>query len=116
MEPKIISQSPISMAEAKLEIERIRKRGEEPTIRISKMEDYLNSFSVLAESRVKAVIDAIRKLDVPRLRDEHIIKIVDLMPRSVDELKIIMQGSVVTISAENMKKIVDAVNSASEKK
>ncbi|MBI2137191.1 hypothetical protein HYU12_01585 [Candidatus Woesearchaeota archaeon] len=58
----------------------------------------------------------IRKLDVPRLRDEHIIKIVDLMPRSVDELKIIMQGSVVTISAENMKKIVDAVNSASEKK
>ena len=104
------------MAEAKLEIERIRKRGEEPTIGISKMEDYLNSFSVLPESRVKAVVDAITKLEVPRLRDEHIVKIVDIMPRSVDELKMIMLGSVVSISAENMKKIVDVVNSVSEKK
>ncbi len=116
MEPKIISQTPVSMAELKLEIEKIKKREKEPSIRVTKVEDYLNSLSHLAADKEKKLTDEIKKLDIPRLKDEHVIKIADILPRTVDDMKIAMQGYVLSISNDNIKKIVNAVNSVLEGK
>lgn len=116
MEPKIISQTPISMAELKLEIESIKKREKEPSIRVTKVEDYLNSLSHLSADKEKKLAEEIKKLDIPRLKDEHIVKIADILPKTVDDLKLIMQGYVISISNENLKKVVNAVNSVLEGK
>ena len=116
MEPKIIDQRPISMGELRAETEKIKKRDPEPSIRVTKIVDYLNSFSHLTDAKEKELADALRKLEVPRLRDEHIAKLVDLLPRTVDDLKMILQGYVISVSNENLKRIVDTVNSVAEKK
>jgi len=116
MEPKVISQSPISITELKSEIEKIKKREKEPSIRITKMEDYINSMSPVPEAKEKELIDAIGKLNIPRMKDEFIFKIIDILPRTVDDLKIVLEGYVISVSAENIKKIVDAVNSVVGKK
>ncbi|MBS3132754.1 hypothetical protein J4470_01315 [Candidatus Woesearchaeota archaeon] len=111
MEPKIISQTPVSMAELKSEIEGIKKREKEPSLRVTKMEDYLNSIAPLPAAKEKEVIEAVRKLDIPRMKDEFLFKIAEMMPKTVEELRIILQGYVISVTNENMKKIVDAVNS-----
>ncbi len=116
MEPKIISQTPVSMAELKLEIEKIRKREKEPSIRVTKVEDYLNSLSHLAAEKEKKLIEEIKKLEIPRLKDEHIIKIADVLPKTVDDMKLTMQGYVISVSNDNLKKIVNAVNAVLEGK
>jgi len=119
MEPKIISQTPVSMADLKSEIEKIKKREKEPSLRVTKMEDYLNSVPSLPAAKEKELNEAIRKLDVPRMKDEFIFKIGEMLPRTVEDLKIILQGYVISVTNENMKKIVDVVNSVnkvSEKK
>ncbi len=116
MEPKIISQTPVSMAELKLEIEKIRKREKEPSIRVTKVDDYLNSLSHISAEKEKKLIEEIKKLDVPRLKEEHIIKIADILPKTVDDLKLIMQGYVISISNDNLKKLVNVVNSVPEGK
>ena len=112
MEPKIIDETAISMSELKAEIDKIKKRDKEPNIRVTKVEDYLNSFSQISATKEKSLREALRKLEVPRLKEDHIIKITDLQPTTVDDLKLIMQGYIVSISNDNLKKIVDVVNSS----
>ncbi|MBI2664362.1 hypothetical protein HYX10_03400 [Candidatus Woesearchaeota archaeon] len=115
MEPKIIDQTPVSLNELKAEIEKIKKRSEEPSVRVTKMEDYLNSVPIMQAAKEKSLIDAIRKLNVPRMKDEFIFKMAEMQPRTVDELKAILQGYVISISDDNMKKIVETVNSGTKK-
>jgi DNA-directed RNA polymerase subunit F len=110
MEPKIVDERPISMTELKTEIDLIKKRQEEASVRVTKVEDYLNSFSQINPAKEKELVDALKKLNVPRLKDEHLAKITDTIPKTVDDLKLIMQGYVISISADNIKKIVDVVN------
>jgi DNA-directed RNA polymerase subunit F len=119
MEPKIISQTSVSIADLKSEIEKIKKREKEPSLRVTKMEDYLNSVTSLSASKEKELVDALRKLDVPRMKDDFIFKIAEMLPKTVEDLKIILQGYVISVTNDNMKKIVDLVNSinnANEKK
>lgn len=99
------------MSELKAEIEKIKKQDKEPNIRVAKVGDYLNSFEQLPADKETELREALKKLDVPRLKEEHIIKITDLRPKTIDELKLIIQGYVISISSDNLKKIVDTVNS-----
>ncbi|MAG16148.1 hypothetical protein CMO88_03740 [Candidatus Woesearchaeota archaeon] len=116
MEPKTISQTPISMTELKSEIERIKKREKEPSVRVTKMEDYINAIPLLSGAKEKELIEAIRKLDVPRMKDEFIFKIVEILPKTLEELKMVLQGYVISVTNDNMKKIVETVNSIMKKK
>jgi DNA-directed RNA polymerase subunit F len=114
--PEILSEEPISMVELKEEIEKIKKRDNELNFRVGKTEEYLTHFKTLSKSKHDELIKKIEKLDIPRLKNIHIKKIADLMPESIDDLKVILQGYTLTISNENVKKIVDVVNEFIEKK
>jgi len=103
--PRVISESPVSMVEVKEEIKRIKKRDTEPSFRVTKVDEYLSGFVTLSSKDEKELIEKIEKLSIPRLKEEHIKKLVDLMPINVDQLKVILQGYVVTVSQDNMKKL-----------
>ena len=116
MEPKTISQIPITLAELKEEVEKIKQRDKEPSIRITRVEDYLNAFVEITPKQGKELRIAISKLEINRLKEEHISKIVDLLPRTANELKLIMQGSVVSLTNDAVNKIVEAINEFLAKK
>ncbi len=107
--PKIMSETPLGMAELKDELEEMKKK-EELNFRAAKTVDYLEHFIKAKTKDTKEIYAKISKLDVPRLKDAHIVKIVDFMPQTVDDLKTLLQGYTITVSAENMKKIVDLTN------
>ena len=113
MEPKVLEEIPISMGQLKTEIEKIKERDKdkEPSIRVTKVEDYLNSFKQFPADREQELRKALKKLDIPRLKEEHVVKIVDLQPKTEDDLKLIMQCYVISISNDNIKKIVETVKS-----
>jgi len=104
---EIISETPINVYELKEELVKIKKRDKELNFRAQKTEEHLAS---AAEHKDAAkLFDKLNKLGISRLRDIHIHKIIDIMPASVKDLKIILQGYTVSVSNENMKKIVDAL-------
>ncbi len=104
--PEIIGEIPLSMVEVKDEIEKIKKRDKELSFRTSRTEEYLNHF--INKDAFK-LVESLKKLKLSRLKNEHIIKIADLLPKSVDDLKIILQGYTITITKDNMNKIVEEV-------
>jgi len=116
VKPEIISEKPITLTELKQEIDKIKKRDKELNFRVGKTEEYLSHFITLSKAKEEELIKKLEKLNVPRLRDIHITKIVDILPKTVDELKIILQGYTLTVNNDNLKKIVDALKDFAEKK
>jgi DNA-directed RNA polymerase subunit F len=106
---QILSETPIPMSTVKEAIETIKKRDKEPNFRVKKMEEHLNSFSTLSSAKSKELIEKLTKLNVPRMKEMHIYKLVDLMPVSVEDLKMIIQPYALTVNNENLKKIVDTI-------
>jgi DNA-directed RNA polymerase subunit F len=108
--PTIIEEREIPMFEVKHELAKVRKRDEEPNFRVQKTDEYINTFVQITEKDGAELVEKIKKLNVPRLADKHIFKIVDILPTTVEDAKMILQGYNVTVSNENFKKLVDTVS------
>jgi DNA-directed RNA polymerase subunit F len=109
MNPKVQEETPISIYDLQKEIKKIKKRDAELSIRAGKTEEYINQFTTLKVSDADALEKDLMGLDIPRFKESHVKKILDLLPESVDELKVILQGYTLTISKENMEKVVKTV-------
>ncbi|MCX8147317.1 MAG: hypothetical protein N3D84_02520 [Candidatus Woesearchaeota archaeon] len=104
---KILSETPIAMADLKKGLARIKERDKELNFRSQRTEEYLNMFVEISAEQAKEIMSKIESLNISRLKPEHMIKLIDLMPKSVEEAKSIMSAYPITISNENLKKIVD---------
>ena len=108
MATEIISEKPISISELKVELEKIKKRDKELNFRAARTEEYLQHFTTLKNP--EGLYKKIEDLKVPRLREQHIIKIIEIVPKTIEELKTILQGYTITVNNDNLKKIVETVN------
>lgn len=108
MDTQIISEKPVSMSELKNELEKIKKRDKELNFRAARTEEYLQHLVTLKNP--EGLFKSMEDLNVPRLKEQHIIKIMDILPKTIDELKAILQAYTITVSNENLKKIIDVVN------
>ena len=111
---QIVSESPINIYQLKKELEHIKKRDSELSFRSNKTEEYLNQIAV--HKHAEELFDKITKLNVPRLREQHIHKIIDIAPITTNDLKVILQGYTIALNNESMKKIVETINEFLEKK
>lgn len=109
MKSKIINETPISAADVKKELKQIKDRDKELNFRAQKTEDYLNQQVQLDDKTIKALKEKLEKLGIPRIKEQHIAKILDLMPATDKDVTVILQGYAITITKENAKKIADVV-------
>ena len=105
---QIISETPINIYQLKKELERIKKRDNELNFRAARTEEYLNQDTT--HKNADELLDKIMKLNIPRLKEHHIHKIIDIAPTTLNELKVVLQSYTITINNESMKKIVDTIN------
>lgn len=111
---QIISEVPINSYQLRKELESIKKRDGELNFRANRTEEYLNEITILKNA--EEIFDKLVSLNIPRLREQHIHKIIDITPTTLNELKVVLQGYTLTLSSESMKKIVDTINEFLEKK
>lgn len=111
MKIEVLSETPLTMAQLKEEIEHIKKRDKELGLRSNKTEEYLNKFTKLDAKKAEELAKKLEELNVPRLKPEHIAKITDMLPENTEDLKSVLQGYTITITAENLKKISDVIAS-----
>ncbi|MFH1181561.1 MAG: hypothetical protein V1702_01250 [Candidatus Woesearchaeota archaeon] len=106
---QVISETPIPLSQVKEAVDVIKKRDKEPNFRVKKMEEYLNSFSSISTAKSRELVEKLTQLNVPRMKEMHIYKIVDLMPSNVEDLKMILQPYALTVNNENLNKIIGTV-------
>ena len=103
----ILEQKPISMAELKEKLTVIKTEKGELNFRADKVYAYLEDF---AEPNALEVYKKLVGLEISKLRDRHIVKIVDLMPKDADSLKAIFSGEVAVLKQDEIQKILEVVN------
>ena len=108
MKITVLNETPITAAEVKENLGKIRKANKELNFRAQKTEDYLNQI-VSDSKKTLELVKKIEGLKIPRLREEHIAKLADIKPVTEKDVKFVLQGYTITVTKENMGKIAKIV-------
>ena len=106
---ELISEIPISMVELKEKLAEIKKRDGELNFRANKAKEYLDIFTVMGIQNIEELKKKLNELNIPRLRDRHIIKIIDVMPKDMDSLRTLITGENITLKQEDLSKILTII-------
>lgn len=109
VKPTILSEEPITLAEAKEQLAEIKKRDTELSFRGNKTEEYLNEFAHLSASKAKELKKKLLDLKISRLKDDQITKIIDLLPMTVDDLKVVLAAYTLSLSKKDLEQVVAVV-------
>ncbi|MDO8556441.1 MAG: hypothetical protein Q7R96_04695 [Nanoarchaeota archaeon] len=105
---QIINESPVTLQEVKNHLEEMKKRDKDLGFRATKTLEFVDAF--LAKKKdVLAKKKTLLDLNIGRLRDRHVVKILDVMPEDLDSLKAILSGENVTLKQEDLKKVLEVL-------
>lgn len=104
----IVEEKPLAMAEVAEKLAEVEKRDKELSFRANKTKEYLSHF--VSKKKVNDIKKKMQGLDIMRLKDRTIIKIIDLMPKDMDSLKVILTGENITLKEDDLKKILEALS------
>ncbi len=95
----ILNKQPLALAEIK---SYIHDKDEKKQIL-----DYTKKFTKLKEEQAKKLKDNIKSLNNPKLKEEHLIKIVDILPQDQEDLNKIVTE--ISLSQEEADAIIQKV-------
>jgi len=106
---KIINETPISALELKEKLEEIKKRDKQLGKKAEKTSEYLNTFVSVKPKQSEEIKKKILGLNISRLRDRHIAKVIDVMPQDIESLKALFVGENLTIKQEDLTKVLEII-------
>ena len=105
---EIIEEKPISIFEVKDEMVEMKKRDKELNFRAKKVEEYSNNIVKLKKS--KELKKDLKELGISRLKEKSIIHMINILPKDMESVKVILTSENLTLKEEDLKKILDTVN------
>jgi DNA-directed RNA polymerase subunit F len=100
----------VSWSEGKAILLKKEKEGE-PGYEQKNALEHLRKFSNLSQKNLKEMEEALRKIE--RLKEKHLVSIVNMLPENPDELRLIFANEVITLSDDDKKKILSIVKKCS---
>ena len=109
MRPTIITKEPLSLNEVSELLSDLENGELSPNQQ--KIKDFTSKFNKLNKEKTVSLIEELKKAEVPRLTEDTIIEIVNIMPQNETELKTALMRNRLTISKENSDKILSIIKS-----
>lgn len=108
-ETEIIKETPLSLIEMKEKLQEIKKRDKELNFRAKKTEEYLNVIAKIKLNKANELKKELENLEIARLKPNQIIKLVDVLPKDMDSLRMLFSNENLTLKQEDITKILDIV-------
>lgn len=109
---ELISERPLTLAELADSLDNVKKRDKDLTPRAQKTYEYLKKFTKSTKKDVEKLRKSLEELNISRLKDKHLSKIIDLQPKEVDLLKIILNTENITLKQEDLNRIIETIKNA----
>lgn len=106
---EIISKKQVSLTEV-LETINNKPQEQELTYREEKIKEYLKNRNKVSYEQFKEIKEKIENLEISRLEEQHIIKIVDIMPENGTQLRSLVQNTGVIIVDDIANNILEILN------
>lgn len=100
---------PLSLADVKKALDEIKKRDTELNHLSNKTKEYLDAFVTISYKQKEELYKKLTELKLNRLKEEHYAKIIDFLPRTVDELKIVLQAYPLSMPKKDQESIVAVI-------
>ena len=107
--PVILEEATVPLFVVKEALLANQKEGE-LNFRANKTLEYLNAVPIIKKKDGEKAIADLTKLEIPRLKESHIHKLVDTKPSTVEEIKSVLSAYTITISKENLDKIHEVLS------
>ena len=107
--PQFIEEKPLSLVEVKEAIGHIQQRDTEMNFLSNKSKEYLDAFVTLSASKQKELQKKLVALDLTRLKAEHIANIINFLPATTNDLKIVLQAYPLSLPKKDQEAIIGAV-------
>ncbi len=108
MDVRIISKTPLTIAEVKETLDDLEKKGELSGSQ-QKIKDFATRFNKFNKDSPAKLIKELKSADIPRMTDEAVVEIANILPTTEGELNTIFAGKHITVTKENLKKILDII-------
>lgn len=110
---EILEKEAISNSQVKEILDKRVEEQEERELRYreEKTIEYLKNQKTFSVEEFNSIKEEIVALDIPRLDEEHIVKIIDLMPTNGTQLRAITSHSGIILVDENATAILDVLKS-----
>lgn len=108
--PQFIEEQHVAISDVKELLEMIEKRDGELNFRTNKVKDYLTTVdTMLTMDQKEKLAKKLGELGVTRLKPEHTIKIVDFLPTTPNDLKVVLQAYPLSLAKKDQELIVTTV-------
>lgn len=107
-EIEISNEKPLTLSEVKEMLASIKKNTE-LGFRANKTTEYTELFVKQKPTEITEVKKKIEELNIMRLKDKVIAKIVDLAPADAESLKMILATENITVKQEDLGKILECL-------
>lgn len=104
--PQFAAETPLTLAELKEMLQTAEKRDGELNFLSNKAKEYLNNFTPLPHKKKEELHAKLVGLNLTRLKEEHFCKIIDFQPKTLDELKVVLQSYPLSLSKKDQESIV----------
>ncbi|MBU1135527.1 MAG: hypothetical protein KKG13_03355 [Nanoarchaeota archaeon] len=103
---EIVDEKVVSWAEAKKILEKKSKEKELGYEQKNAL-DHLKKFSKLSIKNEENIIESLKKID--KLKDRQIILLVNTLPETQEDVKILFSNEVINLSEDESKKVVSVI-------
>lgn len=107
--PELIEKHPMNIVEVKAALEKIKESEPELNFRAQKTEEYAQDFAKIGLKDAKELLEKLKGLEIPRLKENHLHKLIDILPTNEKHVKIVLAPYNVTLTAEQNKKLADTI-------
>jgi len=107
--PTILEETTVPLYVVKEALEKNHEAGE-LNFRANKTLEYLQQVPVIKKKDGEKLIKALEELQIPRMKDAIIHKLVDIQPESMEELKGVLSAYTLTLTKESLDKIFEVLN------
>ncbi|HIH18105.1 MAG TPA: hypothetical protein HA250_01720 [Nanoarchaeota archaeon] len=101
----ILKQEALTLAETKEILDKVE--SENP--RIKKTQEYLKKFAKKKSEKAKTLVKKLSESEISKLKQQHIVKIVDVMPETPAELRSIFSGEELSLDTNETEKILQTI-------
>lgn len=107
--PQFVESKPMTLVDVQSALEQMQKRDEELNFRSNKAKEYVDVFVTIDTKKKEALLKKLQDLNLTRLREEHFTKIIDFLPKTANELKVVLQAYPLSLPKKDQDSIVAVV-------
>lgn len=109
MKPEVLEKEPMNLVEVKKALQGVKSDEEELNFRAAKTEEYVQEFARIKPKQAEELVKKLLDLGITRFKEKQAHKMVDLLPRTDKQVKMILSTYHMTIPNEDIKKILDTI-------